>query len=250
MAAYFVRWYQNNTEEFILKKSVQRNELSLKARTSLDGCWIPAVGVSAILLTTMFVVTMISGFFGVSKETSILFPLGIRLILLNIAALVFDGALCFFRRLMRTGTIEFTDILLPFQKSPDRFLAVSLVKTAAGLVCYAPLLAADFGFMSADFSAAAEMILLTGGTALYTLFLLVFSQSEFLLPEDDHMSALTALRNSALLMRGKKKQLFLLLLPFIGYILLSVLTLGVGFLWVLPYFMCTLSEFHESCIRH
>ena len=54
------------------------------------------------------------------------------------------------------------------------------------------------------------------------------------------------LRLSRRMMEGHKMQLFKLQLSFIGWILLNVLTLGIGMLWLMPYMMTTLAAFYQD----
>ena len=88
---------------------------------------------------------------------------------------------------------------------------------------------------------------------LWTLLLIVpgiiaglrYSMAYFVLLEHPGMSALDAIRRSKELMDGHKMQLFLLQLSFIGWALLCVLTLGIGFLWLAPYMQTSMAAFYE-----
>lgn len=51
---------------------------------------------------------------------------------------------------------------------------------------------------------------------------------------------------SVKLMKGHKWELFILGLSFLGWILLSILTFGIGFLWLLPYIQVTLRIYFLS----
>ena len=62
-------------------------------------------------------------------------------------------------------------------------------------------------------------------------------------PEYDWNQCITESRK---LMDGKKAQLFLLDLSFIGWILLSILTCGLGLLWVQPYMEAAHAAFYED----
>ncbi|KUH45897.1 hypothetical protein M2E15_3170 [Bacillus mycoides] len=44
-------------------------------------------------------------------------------------------------------------------------------------------------------------------------------------------------------MKGHKLDLFLLWLSFIGWAILAILTLGIGFLWLSPYVGTTTAHF-------
>jgi len=48
------------------------------------------------------------------------------------------------------------------------------------------------------------------------------------------------------MMKGHKAELFFLGLSFIGWFFLSVLTLGIGFLWLVPYVNTSLALFYKK----
>lgn len=73
-----------------------------------------------------------------------------------------------------------------------------------------------------------------------------YSMSYYILIENPSMSANEARKESERLMRGNKWRYFCLQFSFIGWILLSVLTLGILFLWVSPYMYVSSAEFYKS----
>ena len=75
---------------------------------------------------------------------------------------------------------------------------------------------------------------------------LAYSQTFFILAEDKTIGARDALRKSKAMMDGHKKELFFLGLNFFGWFLLSILTLGIGLLWLLPYFQTTMALFYDK----
>ena len=48
------------------------------------------------------------------------------------------------------------------------------------------------------------------------------------------------------MMKGHKFDLFYLYLSFIGWFLLSFLTLGIGFFWLIPYMYTAQAAFYED----
>ncbi len=48
------------------------------------------------------------------------------------------------------------------------------------------------------------------------------------------------------MMDGHKMEYFILCLSFIGWFILSCITLGIGFLWLIPYFYTTSAAFYEE----
>ena len=77
--------------------------------------------------------------------------------------------------------------------------------------------------------------------------LLVQSFSFFPIFDDEDISAYDALKQSAHLMKGHKLQLFLLgLLLSIIMAAISIVTLGIGLLFLLPYFYSVHANFYDS----
>lgn len=75
---------------------------------------------------------------------------------------------------------------------------------------------------------------------------LSYSMTFFILAEDKTVSANEAIKKSKAMMMGHKKKLFYLGLRFFGWFLLGIITLGIGFLWIMPYFKVTLAMFYED----
>ena len=48
------------------------------------------------------------------------------------------------------------------------------------------------------------------------------------------------------MMKGHKFQLFCLYLSFLGWVLLSVITLGVALLWAMPYMQTAFAAFYQE----
>ncbi len=96
-------------------------------------------------------------------------------------------------------------------------------------------------------------LLLNIYTFLWTLLLVIpgiiksisYSQTYFVLKDNPELSFNAAIERSMDMMEGHKMQYFLLLLSFIGWILLSILTFGILFLWVNPYQYATFAHYYE-----
>lgn len=91
-------------------------------------------------------------------------------------------------------------------------------------------------------------------TFLWSLLLIVpgiiaairYSQAYFILNDNPGMEAMQAIKLSKEMMQGNKWKYFLLHLSFIGWGLLCILTLGIGFLWLSPYITTTLANFYDD----
>lgn len=106
-----------------------------------------------------------------------------------------------------------------------------------------------------DFSRVALTMVLQAVYVFLWLLLLIIpgivkSLSYFMVPYILHdypeLSGEAAIERSMVMMKGHKMELFLLLLSFIGWVILSILTLFVGFLWLTPYMGVSVAHFYES----
>ncbi len=73
-----------------------------------------------------------------------------------------------------------------------------------------------------------------------------YSMSLYIALEYPTLSAMDVLKNSAILMKGNKMRLFRLQLSFIGWILLSALTFGIGMIWISPYMTAAQTAFYDE----
>ena len=76
-----------------------------------------------------------------------------------------------------------------------------------------------------------------------------YAMAPFVLLENPDMTASEAIEASKQMMDGHKMDLFLLDLSFIGWELLCVLSLGIGYLWLRPYRNAAYAAFFRSFQR-
>ena len=75
---------------------------------------------------------------------------------------------------------------------------------------------------------------------------LAYSMSYYISKDHPEYSIDECIEASKRMMDGHKWELFVLYLSFIGWILLSILTLGIGFLWLAPYMDTTIAHYYEE----
>jgi len=91
-------------------------------------------------------------------------------------------------------------------------------------------------------------------TLLWTLLLIIpgiiaayaYSMTFFIIADDPTIGANDAITRSKEMMRGNKWKLFCLYWRFFGWSLLCLLTLGIGYLWLIPYIQTTMAHFYED----
>ena len=89
---------------------------------------------------------------------------------------------------------------------------------------------------------------------LWSLLLLIpgliksyaYAMTPYIMQEKPKMGINEAITRSREMMDGHKWQLFMLDLSFIGWMLLSVLTLGIALVYVWPYYQAARAEFYKQ----
>ena len=106
-----------------------------------------------------------------------------------------------------------------------------------------------------DFWSAFKVTFLVGlFTFLWSLLFIIpgivksisYSMSMFILAENKGKAALECINESKQMTEGHKAELFVLGLSFIGWILLGSLTLGIAYIWVIPYMEATFANAYQS----
>jgi len=67
----------------------------------------------------------------------------------------------------------------------------------------------------------------------------------YILRDEPSIGVLEAITRSRQMMDGHKMEAFLLILSFIGWFFLGLITIGIGFLWIIPYVSVTLAKFYD-----
>lgn len=100
-------------------------------------------------------------------------------------------------------------------------------------------------------------ILVSIFTTLWSLLLIIpgiiaalsYSMVYFIKLDNPEMDALEVIKESKKIMKGHKMDYFILNLSFIGWILLGILTLGILYIWLIPYMSVTQANFYNSIIK-
>lgn len=105
-----------------------------------------------------------------------------------------------------------------------------------------------------DFWSAFKLTFLVGlYTFLWSLLLYIpgivksisYSMSFYILAENKGKSARECIRESMEMTNGHKWELFVLSLSFIGWALLGAITLGIAYIWIVPYMQATFTNAYK-----
>lgn len=73
-----------------------------------------------------------------------------------------------------------------------------------------------------------------------------YAMTDFILADEPDLKYNAAIERSMEMMDGHKMELFLLDLSMIGWLILSVLSLGIGYLFLMPYYQTAHAHFYEE----
>ena len=189
-----------------------------RALASLEGKW----GTAAIASLIYFVIME-----GVSYTVSA--PMGDNLVMSYSTQGIWQllclplgwGFSIYFLNLIRSLDISYSRLFDGYKDFVRIFLAEFLVSIVVAIGC---------------------ILLIVPGIILA----MMFAQTEFILKDDKEISAIDAMKKSAKMMEGHKSELFWLTLSFIGWLILCLFTLGIGFLFLCPYFGTAMAHFYED----
>jgi uncharacterized membrane protein len=103
-------------------------------------------------------------------------------------------------------------------------------------------------------TALAAYLLVTIFTFFWMLLLIVpgiiaaisYSQTFYIIADSQNIDPMDAIDKSKKMMQGYKWKYFCLYLRFIGWALLCILTLGIGYVWLLPYVQTSTAKFYDD----
>ncbi len=148
---------------------------------------------------------------------------------------------------MGTGHLpRVSDIFYGFREDAGKSFKASLGVAAPAFISYAPSF-----FIYVFYNSSKSRTLLFAfiiatviGSICYIFFDISLKMTFYILVDFPELSASEALKSSWEKMSGHRMRLFLLEISFIPYIILSLLSLGVGLLWVYPYIQESIAQFY------
>lgn len=73
-----------------------------------------------------------------------------------------------------------------------------------------------------------------------------YSMAQYIIHDNKNLSLADVKKMSRLMTQGYKSEIFMLDLSFIGLFILSILSFGLGFIYVLPYYYTTKAMYYEN----
>ena len=186
----------------------ENTQIMSEARASLNGKWPIAIGTFLILLLISMGAALI--------------PLAGQIIGILIAGPLAVGGAYFALNIVRDQVAQTDDLFFSFNNNLSNSILAYLLVVAFALI----------GFI---------LLIIPG-----IIVALALSQTWFILAENPSMDSYDAIMRSRKMMDGFKFKLFKIQLRLLGLGLLCLLTLGIGFLWLLPYQYVVYAKFYEE----
>ena len=219
-----------------MKSSTPIRDLTAAAREGLADNWGKSIGVMVVYFILLFGVNLI--------------PVAGSILQLIFSAPLVVGMTAYFLATVRKKLNPFSLLFAGFNcfgTALCTYLLVSLILLAwmipfgiiAGLLLFICHVASSLLWALLILIMIAVMIPLQMryGLALYVV------------ADDPSVRARQAIRRGIDLMKGNYWRLGLLWLRFIGWQILAILTLGIGFIWLAPYFMAATTAFYDDLTR-
>ena len=194
---------------------MENSKIMKEAHASLKGKWGLAIGGNLLVVLISMAVALV-GWGMVGEDWGA-----------NITSLIFApplaiGMTIFSLNISRDNNPEIDNLFIPFKTS-----------WVNSILAY---------FMMGVLAAVGFILLIIPGI----IVILMFSQVFFIMGEDKEIGAYDALVKSMNLMKGYKWKLFRILLRIMGLAILCIFTLGIGFIWLMPYQNVVYAKFYDD----
>lgn len=241
------------------------SQIRQKARETLTGKWGKAA-----LLTLSYVVLLllIQWCSGLISNIAPFISLLLSIVLLVINVPISFGFVAIFMKLIRGEEVGYADFLTialsnigNAWKVAGAIILKFLPLIIALIVCIFLISIGVVGgitYLWSSMTGASGTILtlgflgilgLIGYIAVIIAFIpksLSYALSYFVLFDNPDMSGKEIVAKSQTLMMGNRWRLFCLSFSFIGWTFLAAFTLGIGYLWLIPYMMVSMICFYEN----
>ena len=231
------------------------SELKALARKSLDGYY-------ALLAGALVLISFLSGIGGALSvmlfQGNSMFNLVMSQIfslIISVVMSVFSaGVYYMFLNVSRGKKTSMQDVTYLFYHHPDRIIVVSLIVTVVQYLLMLPSMIMNYRMdVSANLLEVLQQSLLVSlvmfvGIVVAQLVTMPIAFGYYLLIDDVEMNATDALKKSMQMMKGNYGRYIYMQLSFLGLMILGVLTLYVGFIWIMPYMQMIEIEFYREIL--
>lgn len=234
------------------------SEIRANARLNLQGKWKKAALLSLTYMATFFVIVLIQILFNNKKD--------VLSSLINLAVLLIEiplgfGFIISFFNLYNNVEFGYFDFIKNGLKNFKKSWGITLLTTLKILVPIILMFILNIITIAISFSAMLTTtssildfipILCTIGSVTCFIWIISISYSYaftyYIAIENENLSSSECLKRSKELMKGNRLKLIVLELTFIGWAILSLFTLGIGYIWLIPYIQIATIIFYKKLV--
>ena len=228
------------------------SELKSLARGSLLGKYGTVIGAMLIVeMITLAISFITSNAVNQNNIYGMIIYYAITLITELIGAVFIIGQNSIYLNIACERPYKVSDVFNGFKLHPDKAIIVQLILILISAACILPFGISVGVYYVTRNSLFILMISLLGvlGIILIVYFMLLFSQTYYLLLDFPEYTVRELLTLSKEVMKGNKGRLFYLYISFIPLFLLCLLSCGIGFFFIIPYLNMTLAQFYLNLIE-
>lgn len=233
--------------ELIYMNCKSSAELKALAREKLKGRYAIAIGVLLLSGLITLPVTLIAAlFYNENNTTSVIIYYVIIIIISLLSTVLGVGLIRFYTNLCRNKNYQVSDIFWGFSNHPDKIIIIAVLISLMGILCYLPaiLLVAAYAVTKSISIVLMAIFAFIAGFVLVIMINLNYGLTFYIMSDNFQHSAVEALKACRTMMKGHKGRFFYILISFIGWQLLSLLSCGLSMLWVEPYLFSTVTYFY------
>lgn len=236
-----------------MKKS--STELKRSARETLNGRY----GISMLTflingIIPFFLLLPFSLNISTTSSTSQLLIYYLASLIISIISIILScGVIRFHVRLARENVCQLSDVFAGFRIHPQKIVGIYLLLFLRLLPAILPgailmVLSLEVFPTSAPLMGLAVIAFMAGGIWNVKIAL-QYTLIYYLFMDDTEAKVGEYFRQSKELMEGNKLRCLYIILSFIGWSLLGIISCGVGFLWIMPYMSQTLAKFYLDVLE-
>jgi len=234
---------------------MKSSELKELAKGRLHGNYSLAIAVvlihSVILFSSMIFTELLRRDF-LNLIVNYIYSTCVALLTGTITSLVTYGCTYFFLNLSRNREFKFSDLFYAFRRNPDTFIIFSLITNAIIIVFSLPVDLIMLPLIYSTTDPYTQLLYIYISILIVSVLTLYFTLGvtfvSFIILDNPDIPALKAVKLGWHIAKGKKLRILYVSLSFLPLFCLSVLTLGIALLWILPYIHTTLSFLYMDTI--
>ena len=230
------------------------SELKRIAKGRMLGNYNVAISAFVLLELIIFGITSITDYVVDINSVSGKVIYYVIIIIVNlIAAVLVTGEMSIYLKIACGKKVTVSDLFAAFKQHPDKIIIIQVIIMLRMLAVCLPMIAGGVFFIIEGIESKAALSVFIISTLISLVGSIYIkaatSQCLYLVLDFPQYTARKILNSSSLIMKGKMLKYIGLELSFVPLMLLSVFSLGIGILFIYPYYQMALTEFYLDIIR-